>query len=285
MKSQSRFGFLDEINELPTLPIVVSRVSELIESPNSSAEDITKVLETDPSLTAKILKLVNSAYYALPKRISSVRQAVVILGFATVKSLAISASVFDMFGSSSSSPLDKELFWQHSIGCATVSKVFAKHVPGINEEDAFVIGLLHDIGKLVMDQYRPDEFTAAYRTAERWSSSLYKAEIETLEFNHAQVGGWLAEKWKLPQEIVQSINFHHAPPPIERIKLLVGICHFANYACKVKRVGSAGDFCPAERNDKFLEPLNLDKLDMSRIIKDINAELENALALYKSAQN
>lgn len=283
MSSSNRFSFLDNIEDLPTLPLVVNKLSELVRNPHSSAEDITKVLETDPSLTAKILKLVNSAYYALPQRVNSVRHAVVILGFGTVKSLAISASVFDMFGGGGAASLNKEAFWQHSVGCATVSKIFAKKMPDVNDEDAFVVGLLHDIGKLIMEQYRNEDFAKAYEAAKANSSTFYEAELNNIEYTHAQVGGWLAEKWKLPKPVVQAINFHHSPPPMDAIKKLVGICHFANFVCNVKQIGSSGDFCEPVRDAEILKPLQIEKVNLSQLITSINKELQNSLALYKSS--
>jgi len=139
-----------DISDLPTLPQVVTRIMSMMDDPNASAEDVNNVLERDPTLVAKILKLVNSAFYGLPHKISSVRQAIVILGFSTVRSLAISAAVFDLFGEGNDEAFSRIKFWEHSIGVASAARLVGRREGGIDEETAFVTGLLHDLGKLVL---------------------------------------------------------------------------------------------------------------------------------------
>ena len=275
-----------KINELPTLPQVVTVILSLIDSPDSSAEDINRVMEKDPALVGKILKLVNSAYYGLPNKVNSVRQSIVILGFSTVKSLAISASVFDMFDETRSTAFSREAFWSHSIGCACVARLLGHREPGTDEETSFVVGLLHDIGKLVIDQYAPQEFDAIVNLAQQRQTTFFAAEQEILvETNHAEVGAWVAEQWSLSPELISAIRNHHQIAGVEppAAKALAGICRFANFICQKRGVGASGNFNPPELDPDAWAALTIKKEDLPKMIEAINAELARTDAFFSMA--
>lgn len=275
-----------KINELPTLPQVVTVILSLIDSPDSSAEDINKVMEKDPALVGKILKLVNSAYYGLPNKVSSVRQSIVILGFSTVKSLAISASVFDMFDQSRSTAFNREAFWSHSIGCACVSRLVGHREAGVDEETAFVVGLLHDIGKLVIDQYAPAEFDATVNLAKEKSLSFYEAEkLVLVDTNHAEVGAWVGEQWGLSPELVGAIRNHHSVSTVEdhATKSLAAICRFANFICHKRGVGASGNYNVPQLDPDAWAALSIKKEELPKMIEAINGELARTDAFFSMA--
>jgi putative nucleotidyltransferase with HDIG domain len=279
-------SIVKKIAELPTLPQVVTVILSLIDSPDSSAEDINKVMEKDPSLVGKILKLVNSAYYGLPNKVNSVRQAIVILGFSTVKSLAISASVFDMFDSSRETSFNREAFWTHSIGCGCVARLVGHREPGVDDETAFVVGLLHDIGKLVLDQYAPREFDAVVRLAKGRNSTFYEAETEVLEAtNHAEIGAWVAEQWKLSPELTEAIRFHHNIGATEHpdTRALAAICRFSNFICQKRNVGTSGNFNEPIMDADAWAALSLKKEDLPKLVEAVNVELTKSNAFLNMA--
>jgi putative nucleotidyltransferase with HDIG domain len=275
-----------KIAELPTLPQVVTVILSLIDSPDSSAEDINKVMEKDPSLVGKILKLVNSAYYGLPNKVNSVRQAIVILGFSTVKSLAISASVFDMFDGARETAFNREEFWTHSIGCGCVARLLGNREPGVDAETAFVVALLHDIGKMVLDQYSPQEFDATVNLAKEKGLSFWEAEQETLqETNHSEIGAWVAEQWKLSVELTEAIRHHHRVDEIEdhNTRVLAAICRFSNFICQKRQVGASGNF-----NEPVMDPdawaaLAIKKEDLPKLVELVNQELAKSSAFLSMA--
>lgn len=276
------------INELPTLPQVVTVILSLIDSPDSSAEDINRVMEKDPALVGKILKLVNSAYYGLPNKVNSVRQSIVILGFSTVKSLAISASVFDMFDETRSTAFSREAFWSHSIGCACVSRLVGHREAGTDEETAFVLGLLHDIGKLVLDQYSPAEFDAIVNQAREKGTSFYAAEKDILvETNHAEVGAWVAEQWGLSEELINAIRCHHEVASIEHrpTKVLSSICRFSNFICQKRGVGNSGNYNTPELDPEAWATLSIGKDDLPRLVESVNQELSRTDAFFSTAMS
>ena len=279
-------SIVKNISELPTLPQVVTAILSLIDSPTSSAEDINQVMEKDPSLVGKILKLVNSAYYGLPNKVNSVRQAIVILGFSTVKSLAISASVFDMFDSTREASFSREAFWSHSIGTACVARLVGHREPGVDEETGFVVSLLHDVGKLVLDQHAPAEFDAVLNRAQADKSTFYAAEKEVLEAtNHAEIGAWVAEQWSFSDELIGAIRFHHDVSAAEdpSTQALASVCRFSNYLCQKRGVGASGNFNQPELDSEAWAHLSLKKEDLPKLIKVVDAELARTDAFFSMA--
>jgi len=279
-------SIVKKIAELPTLPQVVTVILSLIDSPDSSAEDINKVMEKDPSLVGKILKLVNSAYYGLPNKVNSVRQAIVILGFSTVKSLAISASVFDMFDSSRESGFSREEFWTHSIGCGCVARLVGHREPGVDQETAFVVALLHDIGKMVLDQYSPQEFDSIIHLAKERSLSFEEAEKEILQdTGHAEIGAWVAEQWKLSPELINAIHHHHQVSALEDhgTKVLAAVCRFSNFICQKRQVGASGNFNEPMMDGDAWATLSLEKEDLPKLVEAVNQELAKSSAFLSMA--
>jgi putative nucleotidyltransferase with HDIG domain len=275
-----------KVTELPTLPQVVTAILSLIDSPDSSAEDVNKVMERDPALVGKILKLVNSAYYGLPNKVNSVRQAIVILGFSTVKSLAISASVFDMFDARRTSGFSREQFWTHSIGCGCIARLVGHREAGVDEEVSFVVALLHDIGKLVLDQYAPQEFDAIVNLARAERLSFYQAEREVLqETNHAEIGAWVAEQWKLSAELATAIRYHHELGAVEdlQIRRLAAICRFSNFICQKRQVGASGNFCEPDMDSEAWATLSIPKEELPKLVDTVNQELSRSSAFLSLA--
>jgi putative nucleotidyltransferase with HDIG domain len=215
-----------------------------------------------------------------------VRQAIVILGFSTVKSLAISASVFDMFDSDRQTTFSREDFWMHSIGCACVCRLLGHREPGVDEETSFVVGLLHDIGKLVLDQYVPEEFDTIAGLARERGTSFLEAEAEVLvETNHAEIGAWVAEQWKLSEELTGAIRNHHDVSIIEdqATRHLAAICRFSNFICNKRKVGCSGDFDEPVMDSESWAALAMPKEDLPKLVETVNQELAKSGALLITA--
>jgi putative nucleotidyltransferase with HDIG domain len=189
---------ISRLKDLPTLPQVVARIMQIVSNPMTSAADLNEVIAVDQALTAKVLRLANSAYYGFPKEITTIPQAVVILGFNTIRNLALSVSVHKMlFEGKERTHFSPREFWKHSVGTAVASKLLAKRIGFKAEENAFTAGLLHDIGKNFFEQHTP-EYNAVLDTALLGEEPLWKVERAQLGLDHAQVGAWMAEKWNLP---------------------------------------------------------------------------------------
>jgi putative nucleotidyltransferase with HDIG domain len=226
---------ISNIRNLPTPPIVFHQIQKVIKDPKVNASHIAAILAEDPAMSVKVLKLTNSAFYGLSREVESVKQAVVIVGLEAIKNLVLSASVLDMF-KGKVDPEFQEKYWRHSLAVAFCSRLLANKCreKGIVDPDAaFSGGLLHDIGKVVIGCFMPDEFKKyAAARAEDKESMTHKVEERVLGYDHAQVGAGLAVHWKLPHKVVDAVTYHHYPEACAESDPIVHIVHVANYIAK-----------------------------------------------------
>lgn len=235
---------LAEIREVSTLPQVMIKIMEIVTNENSSAADLAEEITNDASLTAKILKMVNSAYYGFYREIAKVSDAVVVLGFNEIRRLSLAISVFDMFEG------HRLEFWNHSFVCAAMCDILAKERL-LQEHGAFTAGLLHDIGKSILDQYFSDMFNAAQNLMEERSIAAHEAEMELFGFDHAEIGYWLSERWNLPVTLSEAIRFHHRPESATETPELAQLVHLAD-KLSIEFAEAGGD-SSVETEDTFEE--------------------------------
>jgi putative nucleotidyltransferase with HDIG domain len=226
---------------LPTLPTVITQLMTLIDSPKTSGRQVAQLISTDQALTARILKLANSSFYGFPREIATVQHAVVILGFETVKSLGLSVSVLQRFSGPSDNPhFDRQAFWEHSIACGVSARLLAGKLRYRLPGEAFAAGILHDVGKLILNQYFPAEFAQVIELMRAEDLYIGKAEEQILGLTHSEVGSWLADKWNLPRQLVDAIGYHHAPGRLGRNAELPALIHLADFLCRRERIGDGG---------------------------------------------
>lgn len=233
---------IGKIEDLPTLPRTVLKITELVNDPKSSAKDLARIITDDQVLTARLLKLVNSSFYGFPQRISTVTGAIVLLGFDAIRSLLLTTSVFDIFTNKNRKNRHyQEQFWDHSLGCAVGAKVIGNYLRHDKIEELFVSGLLHDIGKIVEMMFLPNEFAAVVSTIQKENVLMIAAEDKVLGYNHTEVGRLLAERWNLPTKLVHIIAYHHQPDLAGGFTMEAAIVHLADIFCRSLDMGSGGD--------------------------------------------
>ena len=255
---QNRAQVLRQMTEkivgLPTLPTIVTQLISVVGDPASSARQIAQLVSTDQALTAKVLKVANSSFYGFAREIATVQLAIVVLGIEMVKNVALSVEVLKRFSKGQEHELfDRQRFWEHSIGAGVAARMLArKFYDRRKADEAFVAGVLHDIGKLILIEYFYDEFVEALTLAKEKEMALVDAEEEVLGVSHADVGGWLAEKWNLPPHLVHAIVYHHRPFDLETDEPtdLVMLTHMGNALIRHCRVGNSGDQQLASLHDK-----------------------------------
>ncbi len=232
---------VEDGRDLPTLSVVVTRVSEMVRDPRVSAAAVGRVISEDQALTAKVLKLVNSSFYGFPQRVNSVTRAIVILGFNRVRNLTLTASVLGALPARHGA-FSVASFWAHSVATAIASDSLAKilRLPA-EAEDAFVSGLLHDIGKLMTIHFFKEEFEAVMKTVVEKNCLVVEAEQETIGTTHAHIGGWLSQRWNFPESIAASVRMHHQPDLSHQHRRLVMIVHVADILARALGLGSGGD--------------------------------------------
>jgi putative nucleotidyltransferase with HDIG domain len=242
MKTPAAKRVIDRIDDLPTLPRTILKITELVNNPKSSAKDLARVITDDQVLTARLLKLVNSSFYGFPQRISTVTGAIVLLGFDAIRNLLLTTSVFDVF-SRKDMPgrLKQEEFWDHSLACAVGAKVIANHIRKDKVEELFVSGLLHDIGKIVEMMFLPEEFERITALVDERQILICQAEAEVLGYTHAEIGKLLAAKWNLPPKLMSIISHHHEPGAAGAFTLDAAVVHLADIFCRALSIGFGGD--------------------------------------------
>jgi HD-like signal output (HDOD) protein len=265
-------ALIRRIDDLPTLPRTVFRISEMINNPRSSARDLAQVITDDQVLTARLLRLVNSSFYGFPQRITTVTRAIVLLGFDAIRHLLLTTSVFDMFsGQHQTAMTTREDLWDHSLGCAVAAKVIGQHIRHEKIEELFVCALLHDIGKIVSMVYAPQDFDAAARLAVEKDILFIEAESLLLDYTHTDTGRLLAERWHLPTMVTEVIRFHHAPDQAGEFVQEAAVVHLADILCRALQYGSGGD-----RRIPALDPNAWDSVGISEdSIETLMVEIES----------
>jgi putative nucleotidyltransferase with HDIG domain len=273
-------ALLNRIEDLPPLPAVAARVMGMADDDRTSAMDLAQVLSTDQALTAKLIRISNSAYYGFARRVSTVREAVVMLGFKQVKQVAVGASLINTFRGSkggANEPFNLDLFWGHSIAVAVAGEALAKKTRTARPEDAFTAGILHDIGRLVMRQTMPAEFAEAVQVATSTGPPLAETELQTTGYSHDDVGRALGERWKFPAHLVDAVRCHHDITQTPDRDGLSGI------VAQADRLALAyGLYCGYDR-DEDLGPLPADLADFEQACGGIDRVLERAFAFIESA--
>jgi putative nucleotidyltransferase with HDIG domain len=224
------------IRQLPPFPATVNKVMEICRDVNTSPTDLTRVISLDPVLTGKVMQLVNSAYFGISREIISPFRAVVMLGMNTVKNLVLGATVMGAFGTRKNfRALNMDMFWKHSLGVGVIAKLIAQKRKTDKKllEGYFIAGLLHDIGKIPLNSKFSDEYLTIIGMPENEPQPLFISEKQILGIDHAYVGNLIAEKWKLGEEISDTITYHHAPETFQGVQndILFTVIlsdHFAN---------------------------------------------------------
>jgi len=237
---------IESIQGLPPLPEAVCRLCELAGDLDADIHEMARVIAEDQALTTRILRIANSAFYGLSGRVRTVSHAIVVLGFREIRNLALGVTVFALrYGRDRSSPLDHTDFWRHALAVASAARMIATHVGLADPEEAYVAGLIHDVGKLVLVEHFPDEYTEALWQANSDGCPLNEAERAILGTDHAEVGRKLCEQWKLPGALVHGVALHHRSledmaKPAEN-EYLASVVRLADNAARVAGVGRGGN--------------------------------------------
>ena len=271
------------IKNLPTLPVIVARVLEVADDSGASANELAEIVSRDMSVSAKVLNLANSAFYGFSRRITTVPQAVVVLGFDTVRSLALSVSVFESLKNAEEGvSFDREGFWIHSIGCGTASRLIAKATGYRDTGTFFVAGLLHDLGKVILDTYFNELYQEVVEEMVEEARSALDAETDILDIDHSEVGGWLAARWKFPEVLVTPIASHHNPMGAaeEHFKEAL-IIHLANIVTKRAGIGLCYEESVADPSDLVGSELKISSAQIATFEEDLLGEKDGITEFFK----
>lgn len=256
---------------LPTLPGVITKLNSLSENDKASVQEMARIVSSDQVLSARILRLANSPSYGF-YRVSTISNAMILLGVNVVKSLALSSSIFEIMEKNSIG------LWEHSLGVATAANITAKKL-GIPEvEEIATAGLLHDIGKVIIGLKCAEGMLEIRRAIQADELYIRDAERRILDTDHAEVGGWLAKSWYLPDKLSEPISFHHDLAKSEAHRIKTAVVHFADVLIKASGFGDSGDpYVPA------IDPIAWEVLKLDeKMLEEIVIELEDKLIEVKN---
>lgn len=265
------------VEKMPSLSTTVGKVLEICSRPDTAPNDLNKVISLDPVLTGQVLKLINSAYYSLVNKVTSLTRAIIMLGLNTVKNLALSTAIIRCVGQAKKSKsLPIRDFWAHSIGVGVMAKLLAVEldVPLAEREEFFVAGLLHDLGKVPFG----DEYAEVLAQVLKEARPLNHLEREMMEIDHEEVGEMIASKWKLNATITDAICHHHTPqdaaPENQKLVATVALADF--YVCLFD-IGYAGNRFPDESQlQSLLEMCGLEWSTVVSLTEKVGDEITKA---------
>ena len=277
-----------KIKELPLLPDILMKLNRVLHSKSVTIDTVNTIIEKDPALTAKILKLANSSYYGLSYMVGTLKKAITVLGFNTIRNLAVTVSVSGIFAGNTHRSVDVQKLWHHSIGCAIASKSLLSGKNPLIQEKAFMGGILHDIGKIIIFLNFPED---TKKIIEKIKGNKLltesEAERELLGFDHSDLGSFIAEKWHFPKELACSISLHHNPEQFasytdklenrEEAELLIYSVYTGNQIAKAMALGTSSDPLASNINPPAWQKLGITEKDLPSILLKIKENFKDVI--------
>lgn len=277
-----------DVRELPCIPVVAVKLLKLTRDDRSSTEDLVKVVKTDPALAAKVLRIINSAAYGLRQKISSLHQAVVLLGFSAIRSLALEVTLFEQLVKPERlRKFDRVFFWRHCLSVASLSMALAEELQHPNPEEVYVAGLLHDIGKIVLDVYGRISYRDFLRKLEQSEGLMVEEERSLLGLGHDDIGAFFCSAWEFPASVVLPIRFHHqrfAHLDLEPSEAQgVAIVSLANFITWIQGIGSVDILRHPILQPEVQDAINLDRINWQGLIDRMDTDVRATADFYDFA--
>lgn len=263
--------------KVATLPEVALRFSEAIKNPLSSNQDLENIVSEDSALAAKVLMIANSALFNFPSKIDTISNAIAIIGHKQLSELVLSCSIVAMFKDIPQDVIDMEQFWRHSIAVATAARIIASSRREQNIEKYFTSGLLHDIGKLIIFVEAPKYAVEVLKQCADKKELMYKVEKDVLGFDHAKLGAMLLKKWKLPDEVVAAVYYHHMPSVSSGNIIAPATIHIADILTHSLQFGSSGEEFVPTFNEKAWKSLDLEVEVIGPVLEQLNVQHAEAV--------
>jgi putative nucleotidyltransferase with HDIG domain len=261
---------IEHLETLPTIPTVVRKLLEAFENPRISLREIGGLIAQDPVLAAKILKVVNSPIYGFPGRVSSLTQALLLVGLNVARGLLLGVSVIEIMQKSVVG------LWEHSVGCAVIARIIARKMGLKDPEEVSVAALLHDIGKVFLSLKFPEAYREVIREADARGVFIVDAEKQCFGVTHAEVEAWVGKKWNFPQGLVEQMRYHHKPNLAKHFRLHTAIVHFSDILIRGRGFGYGGDKFVPKVDETAWDLLSLSRADIRETLVEMEDRLEQA---------
>ena len=263
--------------QISSLSTIYARLNEAMNNPRSSMSHLAQIIKDDPGLTARLLRLVNSAFYGFPSKIETITRAIVIVGMQQLRDLAMATSIVNLFTGIPEHLVSMESFWRHSIACGVAARILATYRRETNVERFFVAGMLHDIGRVIINTKIPDKARKALLRCKFNSELLYVAEREVIGFDHAAVGHALLQTWNLPDSLREVVAYHHNPSEARRFPMETAIIHVADIIAHAMQLGSSGEHFVPPVDGKAWETIGLPTSILSPTLDQLERQGNDAI--------
>lgn len=281
--ARSAEHIIKSTTQVASLPTIYLKIEEALNSANCTNHYLVEILSEDTALSARLLRLSNSAMFNFPNKIDSVSQAITIIGTQQLRALVLASSVMKIFKDIPEELINMEMFWRHSIACAVCARVFASLRRAANVEYFFLAGLLHDIGRLIMYKEVPNEISQAMQQAKQTKQLLFKVEKETFGFDHAKLGAMLLKDWKLPSQLIESTAFHHSPGRSADFQDEVAIVHVSDIIANSVQLGSSGEHLVPTLNPQAWERIGLPDAIINTVLDELQKQYNIAVEFVLGA--
>lgn len=272
---------INSVTEFPTLPTIYNELTEVLENPRSTAIDAANIITKDQSATSKILKVANSSIYGFYGKIETISQAIFYIGFQEVRNLILTLGIMDIFKNTKEvhllNPVD---LWKHSIAVGTIARAIGRYLGISKLENYFVAGILHDIGKIFFLKYFPNDFAKSLELAEEKEITIREAETEIFGISHTKIGSLIAERWKLPKTIVNTIEYHYTGTILGKFDLLTCIIHLSNIYARLLNLGNSGDKLVPQPNEEVWNNMSLPTDLFSKIYNKVILDYQESTHLF-----
>ena len=272
--------------KLPTLPGIAIKILETIKKEESSLQEIADILSKDPSLSSEVLKAINSSFYGLSTKVTSVTHAVNLLGINTVKSLALSFSIVNTLNSEKTKNFDYTSFWKDSLIAAVSAKNIAKRILPLFADDAFFLGLIHNLGMMVANQIMTEAYQLVIKEKEETNCEIHEAEDKVLGFNHMELGEYLIESWNLPESFSTPIRFHHDPEALVTkdpdIDLITKIIHLSTFFVDLHNFTDKDFYLAVSKLESLIQKYGFhDKVQIEAIANQVHEQTFSVFPLFE----
>jgi putative nucleotidyltransferase with HDIG domain len=266
--------------DIPTLPEIFYRVEAAINNPYSNLSDIASILVGDAGLTARVLKVANSSLFSFPAHIDTVSQAISVVGTQQLRELVLSTYVMRAFEGVPAGLVDMDGFWRHSIACGIAARVIAAYRREANIERFYLLGLLHDVGRLILYVQRAEAAAQALQLSREQRRHLVDVESETIGIDHAEVGAALLENWRLPESLQEPVRHHHRPAGAGQYPDEAAVIHFADILANALQFGSSGVCIVPEADVDAWTRVGLPVSQLANVIENMERQYKDAVEIF-----
>ena len=265
-------GLLKNSAKLPSLPTVYHHIQRVVNDPDANMESIVEIIGEDPSLTVRLLRLANSSFYGFPQQVSSLSESVRLIGLKQVRDLCFGTVLIQLFRKNKIDPVFLDHFWRHNIACGIASRLIAQFTNQRNIEQFFIMGLVHDIGKLPIAMNLPDQFESILKEIAISGAPMSEIEHRQLGYDHTEVGALILSEWKMPQSLIDVVRGHHDFKKIKSGSFELSAIHLANLLVHAMGIGSSGEDIPPPFEEKAWSILGLELETLSKLCEEVDRQ-------------